>query len=278
LVRCGEDNVPRLAAALAFYTTFSLAPILVIVSAIGGFAFGPTAVRQEIVYEARSLVGDGGGSVIEAVFENRYLPESGMVATVAGLITLFVGATAVFTELQHSLNAIWRVQPKAGVRRFLLRRLIAFAMVLGLGFLLLVSLIISASLSALGHYMGSIFPEFIALLQLLTFFLTLIVSGLVIAVIFKFVPDVQLDWADVWLGASVTTTLFTAGKIAIGLYLGNSQIVRVYGAAGSLVVLLFWVYFAAQILLFGAELTRTYTQRYGSHVVRPLPGAVPSTE
>ena len=276
LVRCGEDNVPRLAAALAFYTTFSLAPVLVIIAAIGAFAFGPNAVRNEIVHETRSLMGEAGGAVIEAIFENRYLPESGMVATAVGLTTLLIGATAVFTELQHSLNTIWGVEAKASVRRFLVRRLIAFAMVLGLGFLLLVSLVINAFLSALGHFMGSMFPQFISLLHLLMSLLTLVVIGLVIGAIFRFVPDVKLTWQDVWLGASVTAALFTLGKFVIGMYLGNSHIATVYGTTGSLVVLLFWVYFAAQILLFGAELTRVYTQWYGSHVVRPLPGAVPS--
>jgi membrane protein len=253
-----NDNVPRLGASLAYYTLFAMAPILVVSIAIAGFFFGPEAVRGEVVAQIRGLVGETGARVVQSMLENAATRGDGTLATVVGLVTFFLGATGAFLELQTALNAIWRVKPKpnAGIKEMLFQRLLSFGLVVGVGFVLLVSLVVSAALSALDRYVGHAFPA-------------LGVVTLLFAMIYRFLPDVKLRLHDVWVGALVTAGLFSVGKGVIGLYLGTSAIASSYGAAGSVVVLLVWVYYSAQVVLLGAEFTKAWVQRFEAK--RPSP-------
>ncbi len=274
-----EDKAPRLAAALAYYTVFSLAPLLIIVIAIAGLAFGQQSARGQIVGQFQNLIGDQGAQAVQTLLEGASKPSSSVLATVLGTATLLLGAAGLFGQLQDALNTIWEVTPKPG-RGFMSMirdRFLSFTLVLGTGFLLLVSLIVSAGLRAFSGYLGSLAPNLGLILELSNTIISLAVITLLFAMIFKVLPDVNIGWSDVWIGAVVTALLFTIGKFAIGLYLGRSSTASMYGAAGSLVVLLVWVYYGAQILLLGAEFTQVYANRYGSHVL-PSPNAVPLTE
>lgn len=270
-----NDNVPRLGASLAYYTLFALAPILVVAIAIAGLAFGQEAVRGEVVGQIRGLVGTQGARAVQAMLEGAAKPSSSVVATVVGLATAFLGATGAFIELQNALNAIWRVKPKPGVsvKAFLLQRLISFGLVVGVGFVLLVSLLVSAGLSALDHYLGNAFPGLAVLWTASNVLVSLGVVTLLFAMVYKVLPDVELGWRDVWIGALVTAGFFSVGKQVIGLYLGTSTIASSYGAAGSVVVLLVWVYYSAQVVLLGAEFTRFYVERF-----RGRPAEAPHAE
>jgi membrane protein len=260
-----DDDIPHLGAALSYYTLFALAPILIVAIAIAGFAFGAEAVRGEIVGQIEGLVGRSGALAVQAMLEGASKHSSGVLATVVGLITLFLGATGVFLELQTALNLIWRVKPRpnAGLGSFILRRFISFGLVIGVGFLLLVSLVVSAALAALDKYVGSVLPGYTVLAQALNVTLSLLVVTLLFAMVYKLLPDVKLQWRDVWVGAVVTAAFFTIGKFLIGLYLGTSTTASSYGAAGSVVVLLLWVYYSAQVVLLGAEFTKAWVQRGG---------------
>jgi membrane protein len=260
-----NDNVPRLGASLSYYTLFAMAPVLVVAIAIAGLAFGAEAVRGQIVGEIKGLVGLEGARAVQAMLEGASKPSSSRLATTLGTATFFLGATGAFLELQTALNAIWRVKPKpdSGFRQMLFQRLISFGLVIGVGFLLLVSLVVSAGLAALQSYLGSILPGFTILSQALNVLLSLGVITLLFAMVYKVLPDVDLLWGDVWVGGLVTAGLFTIGKNAIGLYLGTSGLASSYGAAGSVVVLLLWVYYTSQIILLGAEFTRAYVERFG---------------
>ncbi len=274
-----EDKAPRLAAALAYYTVFSLAPLLIIVIAIAGLAFGQQSARSQIVGQFQNLIGDQGAQAVQTLLEGASKPSSSVLATVLGTATLLLGAAGLFGQLQDALNTIWEVTPKPG-RGFMSMvrdRFLSFTLVLGTGFLLLVSLIVSAGLRAFSGYLGSLAPNLGLILELSNTIISLAVITLLFAMIFKMLPDVNIGWSDVWIGAVVTALLFTIGKFAIGLYLGRSNTASMYGAAGSLVVLLIWVYYTAQILLLGAEFTRVYANQYGSRVV-PSSNAVPLTE
>ncbi|MEP6687560.1 MAG: YihY/virulence factor BrkB family protein [Gemmatimonadales bacterium] len=259
-----DDNVPRLGASLAYYTLFALSPVLLVATAIAGLAFGPEAVRGEIVGQMKGLVGLQGAQAVQSMLESAARPSSSIVATIIGVITLFFGATGAFLELQTALNAIWRVKPRPGVnvRAFLVQRLISFGLVVGVGFLLLVSLVVSAALSALSNYLGHIFPALTAVWEAANVLVALFVITLLFAMIYKILPDVRLRWRDVWVGALVTAGFFSIGKQLIGLYLGTSSVGSSYGAAGSVVVLLIWVYYSAQVVLLGAEFTRFYVERF----------------
>jgi membrane protein len=266
-----NDNVPRMGAALAYYTLFSLAPILIVAIAIAGVAFGPEAVRGEIVGQVEGLVGREGAEAVQAMLEGAAKPSSSVPATIIGIVTFFLGATGAFLELQNDLDAIWRVKPKSRgsfLRDLVMQRLISFGLVLGLGFLLLTSLIVSAALAALHTYMGNAFPGVAILWEALNVVVSLAVITLLFAMIYKVLPDVKLAWSDVWVGGLVTAGLFTTGKFLIGLYLGTSAFASAYGAAGSVVVILLWVYYSAQIILLGAEFTRAFVDQYGR---RPPP-------
>jgi membrane protein len=278
-----EDGATRLAAALAYYTTFSLAPILVLIIAIAGLVGGREAAQTQTMAQVEDLLGSEGREFVQEMIETASRPTTGWTATLVGAVTLLFGALGVFAELQNSLNTIWEVKPKParglldGIKRFVLKRLISFTMVLGIGFLLLASLVISAALSALGEYIGTRWPMADFWLALINFTISFVVITFLFAMIFKFLPEIKIAWKDVWLGAAVTSALFTLGKFLIGLYLGRSEVGNVFGAAGSLAVLLIWIYYSAQILFFGAEFTQVYANRYGSKIV-PDPGMVKITE
>ena len=261
-------------AALAFYTLFAIAPLFVIVLALAGFWFGEEAARRELFSQVSGLVGTEGGEAIQALVSAARKPTTGAWATVIAVVTLFVGATGVFVQLQDALNSIWGVRrkPGRGLRNFIKDRLLSFALILGIGFLLLVSLILSAGLSALGNFVTGLLPAQATLWQWINFGVSFGVITLLFAVIFKVLPDVKIAWRDVWIGALLTALLFNLGKYLLGLYLGRSSVTSAYGAAGSLVIVLLRVYYSAQILFFGAKFTQIYSNRYGSHL-EPAPGA-----
>jgi membrane protein len=266
-----DDNIPRMGASLAYYTLFSLAPILVVAIAIGGLVFGETAVRGQIVGQIQGLVGTEGGRAVQSMLEGAARHGNNTLATILGLLTFFLGATGAFLELQTALDAIWRVKPKEGgsfLRVLLMQRLISFGLVVALGFLLLTSLLVSAALAALHSYLGTTFTGLVILWEALNVIVSLGVITLLFALIYKVLPDVKLGWREVWVGALVTAGLFTIGKVIIGLYLGTTSIASTYGAAGSVVVVLVWVYYSAQIILLGAEFTRAYVEQFGR---RPPP-------
>ena len=265
------DDVPRLGASLAYYTLFSLAPVLVVAIAIGGLMFGPEAVRGEIVGQIQGLIGREGAQAVQAMLEGASRPSSSMAATVAGLVTFFLGATGAFLELQNSLNAIWRVKPKGDgsfLQILVVQRLISFGLVVALGFLLATSLLVSAALAAVHTYMGNAFPGVVVVWEALNVVVSLAVITLLFAMIYKVLPDVRLAWADVWIAALVTAGLFTIGKLLIGMYLGTTGLASTYGAAGSVIVILVWVYYSAQVILLGAEFSREYVATFGR---RPAP-------
>lgn len=262
-----RDNVPQLGASLAFYTALSIAPLLVISLAVGAFVFGDEAARGEVAYQMRSLIGSQGAHAVEDMIDSANKPASGVTATVLGVLMLLFGASGVFGELQQSLNKIWEVEVKEdrGFVRIVRERFFSFVMVLGIAFLLLVSLVLSALLATLGQYFSQL-PESVAWLsQLLNFSVSFVIITLLFAMIFKILPDANIAWWQVWLGASLTALLFSIGKFFIGLYLGRSSMASSYGVAGSFVVLLVWVYYSSQILYLGAEMTKVYADQAGAH-------------
>lgn len=274
-----KDKASRLAAALAYYTIFSLSPLLIIVIAIAGAVFGEEAARGEIVAQIQGLVGKEAAEFIQAALENASKPQAGGgFASLVSIGVLLFGASGLFAQLQDALNTIWEVQPnpKQGVASFIRTRFLSFSMVLGIGFLLLVSLVISAGLAAFVSYISSLLPAVASLLQIANFILSFGVTTVLFGLIYKFLPDVKINWSDVLVGAAITSLLFALGRYLLGLYLGNSSFSSTYGAAGSLVVILAWVYYAAQILFLGAEFTQVYARRYGSQIV-PDKNAVPIT-
>lgn len=275
-----EDNVPVLAAALAYYTVFSLAPLLIIAIAIAGAVFGEEAARGELVRQIQGLVGKEGAEAVQAMVQNADKPNSGgAIATIIGVILLLFGASGVFGQLQSALNTIWEVKPKPGqgIRSFLVSRFLSFAMVLVIGFLLLVSLLLSSLLAAVSYFFNGLMPGLPILGQVINFLISFGVITVLFASIYKFLPDVEIPWKNLWVGAAVTAVLFNIGKLAIGLYLGNSSVGSAYGAAGSLVVVLIWVFYSAQILLIGAEFTQVYS-KYRGTPLRPSKHAVPIDE
>jgi len=272
-----EDDAPSLGAALAYYTVFSLAPLMTIAIAIAGFFFGKEAAQGQIFDELRVLLGEEGGKAIEEMVQSASTqPTVGVVATVISVIILLFGASGVFGQLQASLNRIWGVKPKPGrgVLGMIQDRLLSFGFTLVVGFLLLVSLLLTAGIALVADLAGGLMPASETLAQLLNFVLSLAIITLLFAMIFKFLPDAKIAWRDVWIGAFLTALLFTVGRFALGLYLGKSSVASSYGAAGSLIVLLLWVYYSSQILFFGAEFTQVYANRFGS-CVAPADNAVP---
>ncbi len=274
-----KDHAPRLGAALAYYTVFSIGPLLIIVIAIASLVFGQSAARQQILAQMQGLVGSQGVQFIESAIVNSNRPSTNIIFTVIGLVTLLLGALGVFGQLQDALNAIWDVAPKPGrgLRGLLQDRLLSFTMVVGTGFLLLVSLVVSTGIAALVKYFGAYLPISATTLAGINFFASLVIITIIFAMIFKYLPDAQIGWRSVWIGALMTSLLFAIGKFALGFYLGNSQIGTVYGAAGSLVIVLIWIYYSAQILFFGAEFTKVFATRYGRGIV-PAANAVRVTE
>jgi membrane protein len=273
-----DDNVSRLASSLAYYTVFSIAPLLVIAIAISGAVFGAEAAQNEVSSQLRGLLGPAGAEVVELTVKNAGQNQaSGALASILGILVLAWGATNVFISLQDSLNTIWGVKPRPdiGLWNTVRIRFLSFGMVLGFAFLLLVSLLVSAALSALERYFDGARYELVW--QGLNTAISIGVFSLLFAMIFKFLPDVKVGWRDVAIGAVATAALFSIGKTLIGLYLGHSSVGSVYGAAGSLVILLLWVYYSAQVLFFGAEFTQVYARRHGRHIA-PDSHAVAITE
>lgn len=260
------QDVPRMGAALAFYTFFAISPLFVIVLAIAGFWFGEQAARRELFSQFSGLVGSEGAEAIQALVSAAQKPKAGAWATVIAGVTLFVGATGVFVQLQDALNSVWGVrrEPGRGLRNFIKDRLLSFALIVGIGFLLLVSLVLSAGLSALDKFMIVLVPAQETIWQGINFVVSFGVITLLFALIFKVLPDVKIAWRDVWIGAIITALLFNVGKHLFGLYLGRSSVSSVFGAAGSLVIVLLWVYYSAQILFLGAKFTQIYSNKYGS--------------
>jgi membrane protein len=272
-----EDHAQRLGAALAFYTVFSLAPILLIVIAMAGLVFGQEAAEGQIIGQIQDLVGDESAKAIQGMLAYARRPSTSLIATGVALVTLLFGATSVFAQVQDALNVIWGVETKSGrgIIQIIKDRFISFVAVLGSGFLLLVSLVLSAALAAVGHTVESLLPAPELILQAINFLLSFVVITLLFAMIYKLIPDVLNNWQDVWVGAGMTSLLFTIGKSVIGLYLGKSEVGLAYGAAGSLIVVLLWVYYASQIFLFGAEFTAVYAAFRGSQL-KPTPNAMPT--
>lgn len=265
-----KDNAPRLGAALAFYTLFSLAPLLVLVIAIAGILFGRDAAQGKIVGEFEQLIGAGGARAIEDMIEAAWRTDVSSFAALIGTAALLVGATGVGAEIKGALNTIWKAAtPKRpAIWNWVRARLTALALVVVVGFLLLVSLVISALISATDGVLSPLFPEPALLLGFANALVSFAVITTLFAMVFKILPDPVVAWGDVWIGAIVTSVLFTGGKTLLGLYLGRSSFASVYGAAGSLVMIVLWVYYVAQILYYGAEITHLYAHRYGSYLVR----------
>ncbi|HEU4410957.1 MAG TPA: YihY/virulence factor BrkB family protein [Polyangiaceae bacterium] len=273
-----EDKADRLAAALAFYTVLSLAPLVVIAVSVAGLVVGEEAARGQLSGQIATLVGPQAGAAIEGILANAHKPSAGVVGTIVGAAALLLGASGVFGELQDSLNTIWEVTPKPGrgLWGVLRDRFFSFTMVLGVGFMLLVSLVVSTALAAAGKVLSGALPGGETLWGAVNFVVSFGIITTLFALIYKAVPDVKVHWGDVWVGALVTALLFTLGKIGIGLYLGKSTVASAYGAAASVVVITVWVYYSAQILFLGAEFTQVYARTFGSRI-EPSKNAIPVT-
>jgi membrane protein len=260
-----DDEALSRGAAMSYYTVTSFAPVLLIVIAIAGLVFGEDAARGAIVGQVQGLMGVQAAAMLQSVLRSASDQSTGTLAGLVGLGTLIVTASGVFSEMQSALNAVWRAQPQGTAMSRLVRaRLLGLGLVAALGFLLLVSLVITAGLTALGHWLDGIVPAASLLLQLVTFLVSFGLLALIFAGIYKVLPDRRLAWRDVLVGAVVTAFLFTVGKSLIGLYLGSSSMASSYGAAGGLLILLVWVYYSSQIFLLGAEFTKVYATRHGS--------------
>ena len=274
-----DDYAPSMGAALAYYTLFSLAPPLIIAIAVAGLVFGQEASRGEIVVPIQGLIGREGAIAVQGLLKSASAPAQDLVATVVSIITLVFGATTVFAELQSDLDRIWRVAALAkenGIWALLRTRLLSFGAVLGLGFLLLVSLVVSAAIAAFGKWSKGFISGWEAFLNALNLSVSFAVTAVLLAMIYKLMPRARIAWRDVWFSATVTALMFEVGKFLIGLYLGKTSVASGFGAAGSLVVLLVWVYFSAQIFLFGAELSWVYSNEFGSNAAQTGPESSPA--
>ncbi|MDJ0688736.1 MAG: YihY/virulence factor BrkB family protein [Xenococcaceae cyanobacterium MO_188.B32] len=264
-----KDKVSRLAAALAYYTVFSVAPLLIIAIAIAGAVFGKSAAEGQLMSQLEGLVGNEASGVIEIALKNASQPGTGSIASLISIGVLLIGASGVFAQLQDALNTVWNVQPKPGrgVGGFIRKRLLSFCMVLAIGFLLILSLIISTVISTLSKYNTDFLPGSDFLWSHIDFFVSLGLRIFMFALMYKYVPDVKIAWKDVLVGAIITALLFSFGQFLLERYLSQSSAASAYGAAGSLIVFLAWVYYSAQIILFGAEFTQVYAHRYGSKII-----------
>ncbi len=262
-----DDYAPSMGAAISYYTVFSIAPLLIIVIAVAGLVWGRDAVQGEIVAQLTGLIGQDGAIGVQALIESANKPAKGVLATLISVGVLLVGATTVFAELQSALDRVWDVPPSqkaSGIWATLRARLLSLGFILGLGFLLSVSLVFSAAVAALGGWANGLFPGWEVVLQIVNTAISLGISSLLFAMIFKLMPQARVSWRDVWVGAAVTAVLFEIGKALIGLYIGKSSVTSSFAAAGSLVVLLVWVYYSAQIFLLGAEFTWVFAHEHGS--------------
>ncbi len=262
-----DDYAPSMGAAISYYTVFSIAPLLLLVMAVAGFVWGREAVEGELIRQLAGMLGEDGARGVHALIQSANKPEQGLVASAVSFVVLLIGATTVFAELQSALDRIWRVpehQKLSGLWDTLRARLLSLGLILGLGFLLAVSLVFSAGVAALGRWASQMLPAWESLLQIANTAVSLSISVLLFAMIFKLMPRARVAWKDVWVGAGVTALLFEVGKVLIGLYIGKSSVTSSFAAAGSLVVLLIWVYYSAQIFLLGAEFTWVYAHEQGS--------------
>lgn len=274
-----EDKSSRLAAALAYYTVFSLAPLLMIVIVVISFIFGDES-KSVVIDQFQSLVGQEGAKTIQAAIENTSKSQDGgTIASIFSAAALIFGASGVFTQLQGALNTVWEVEakPGKGIWGFLRQRFLSFGMILGVCFVLMVSLVVSAGLAGFSSYLNQLAPGLGPIGQILNLAISFGVFTLLFALIYKFLPDVKITWKDVWIGSVITALMFAIGKFTLGVYIGNGNVGSTYGAAGSIIVLLVWVYYSAQILFFGAEFTQVYAKKYGSRIVADK-HAVPLTE
>ena len=274
-----EDKATRLAAALAYYTAFSIAPLLLIAISVAGLVFGREAAEGQVYAQLQGLLGEGAAGTIQESVANSQDTGASTISAIIGLAMLVWSASGLFSQLQDALNTIWEVapDPNAGWLATIKRRFMSMTMVLGIGFMLLVSLLLSAGISAIGNLLNGLLPGGEILWQGVNFVLGFAVVALLFAAIYKVLPDAEVEWSDVWVGAVVTSFLFTVGRILIGIYLGRASVGSTFGAAGSLLVFLVWVYYSAQILFFGAEFTQVYARKFGSRI-RPSEGAIGVTE
>ncbi len=284
------DRAPRLGASLAFYTLLSVAPMLLVVVAIAGFVFGREAAEGRLVWQIQGFVGRQGATVIQGLLKGAWGPKSGMIATVTGVVGLFFGATALVTELRDALNTIWHVPPPPSASnwesfiRMMKRRAFSFIIVIGVGLLLMLSLLLNTGLAAVGAYLAGMLPMAEWVLQTTSALVSFAVVVFLFSLLYRVLPDVDLTWGDVLVGAVGTSILFTLGKTLIAFYLGKAVLSSTYGAAGSLVLLLLWVYYSAQVFFFGAEFTCVYAHRHGTKRRSgrserlPRPTKIPVTE
>ena len=261
-----DDYAPSMGAALAYYTMFSLAPLLLIAISVAGLVFGEEAARGEIAAQLRSFMGDQGASAVQGLLVSVRQPSEGIAATTLGVLLLFIGAASVFGELQNALNRIWRapVTTTSSWASIVRARLLSFGMILAMGFLLIVSLVVSAALATTERWLQPIFGEWLVVAATINAIGSFLLVAAMFAMIYKIMPRARVEWKDVWIGSTVTALLFTLGKSLIGLYVGRSGVASAFGAAGSLVVVLVWVYYSAQIFLIGAEFTWCYANAFGS--------------
>ncbi len=262
-----DDRAASMGAALSYYTVFSIAPLLLIVISVAGLVFGRDAAQGAVVDQLRALVGEAGAKTVQDLLVSVSEPKEGFIGTIVGLVLLLVGATTVFAELQDDLNRIWKATPTVqggGIWGWLRARVLSIGMIMAIGFLMLVSLAASAAIAALGQWSTSWIGDWEWLAQALNFALSFGIVTALFALIYRFMPQAHIRWRDVWIGAVVTALLFTVGKFLIGLYIGKSAVTSGFGAAGSLAVLLVWVYYSAQVFLLGAEFTVVYAHAYGS--------------
>jgi membrane protein len=273
-----DDYAQSMGAALAYYTMLSIAPFLLIVISLAGMIFGVDAARGEIAAQLQGLMGREGAEAVQKLLESASKPAESIAAAVAGLVLLLVGATSVFAELQDALDRIWRAPKRSrrGIWSLLRVRLLSFGTIAGISFLMMVSLVVSAGLAAIGKLWGPRFSDWQSLVAVVNVVFSYVLTTTVFAMIYKVMPRVKVAWADVFIGATVTALLFTIGKSLIGLYIGRSGLTSGFGAAGSLVMAMVWVYYSAQIFLLGAEFTWAYALTFGSRKEKKLPGAAPA--
>lgn len=268
-----SDDAPRLAAAVAFYTMISLAPLVVVAVAMAGFIFGQAAVQGQIVVHTQALIGTQAARVIQNVIQHAQASRSGFFAGAIGVVLLLMGATAVFSEVQHALNTVWEVRSTGGLANALRNRLLSFLMVVGISLLLLAALLANAASAVVAAYVGDGIPALRQLFFLLNTVLPFVLMTALIAMFYRVLPDVKITWQDVWVGALITSVLFMGGKYLLGAYFSRATLGSAYGTAGSLIVFLLWIYYSAQIFLFGAEITHAFARHLGT-AITPARGAI----
>jgi membrane protein len=273
-----EHQAPRLGASVAFYSLLSFAPLLVLIAAVAALVFDRTTAQNAMIDQARQMIGDRGAETVKSLLMNAQKPSSGILASVIAFITLLFGASGVFSELRDALNTIWDAQPDqtSGFMAMVKQKLFSFGMVLSVGFLLLVLLILSAGLAVAGKFFGQMLPLPEAVFQAINFVVSFAVITILFALLFRYVPNRRIEWSDVWVGAIGTALLFTIGKFLLGLYLGKASVGSAYGAAGSLVAVIVWVYYSAQIFFFGAEFTRVHADAHAAK--QPVAAATQTRE